>query len=205
MLATRHGMLVRFSDGPKMNIVLASESQFRRRALDLLGLAYQICPSEIDEKAIRDGNPANLTLKLAEAKARKVASQCPDTVVVSGDAVVSKSGEIFEKPRDAAEAAQFLRELSGNEFQFVTALAVVHSQTGRMLSTVESSDILFRELLEREIQEYIAKYDVLSYAGAFESDAVLRFAERISGSYNFVTALPVSRLIVFLRAQGVDI
>ncbi len=126
-------------------------------------------------------------------------------VVVSGDAVVSKSGEIFEKPRDAAEAAQFLRELSGNEFQFVTALAVVHSQTGRMLSTVESSDILFRELLEREIQEYIAKYDVLSYAGAFESDAVLRFAERISGSYNFVTALPVSRLIVFLRAQGVDI
>jgi predicted house-cleaning NTP pyrophosphatase (Maf/HAM1 superfamily) len=46
---------------------------------------------------------------------------------------------------------------------------------------------------------------VLSYAGAFESDAVLRFAERISGSYNFVTALPVSRLIVVLRAQGVDI
>jgi predicted house-cleaning NTP pyrophosphatase (Maf/HAM1 superfamily) len=42
----------------------------------------------------------------------------------------------------------------------------------------------------------------LNYAGAFERDAVLRFAERISGSYNFVTALPVSRLIVFLRAQG---
>jgi predicted house-cleaning NTP pyrophosphatase (Maf/HAM1 superfamily) len=46
---------------------------------------------------------------------------------------------------------------------------------------------------------------VLNYAGAFESDAVLFFADRISGSYNFVTALPVSRLIVFLRAQGVDI
>jgi len=34
---------------------------------------------------------------------------------------------------------------------------------------------------------------------------VLKLAERISGSYNFVTALPVSRLIVFLRAQGVEI
>lgn len=188
-----------------MKIVLASESQFRRRALDLLGLAYETCPSGIDEKAIRDDNPAELTRKLAEAKARKVASQCPDAVVVSGDAVVSKGATIYEKPRDLDEAAQFLRELSGSEFQFVTALVVIHSQTGKMLSAVETSDITFRHLVEHEIQAYITKYSVLNYAGAFESDAVLRFAERISGSYNFVTALPVSRLIVFLRAQGVEI
>jgi septum formation protein len=188
-----------------MKIVLASESQFRRRALDMLGLAYEICPSGVDEKAVRDNNPAELTRKLAEAKARKVASECPDAVVVSGDAVVSKGARIYEKPRDQDEAAQFLRELSGSEFQFVTALAVIHSQTGNMLSTVDVSNISFRQLVQCEIQAYISKYDVLRYAGAFESDAVLRFAERISGSYNFVTALPVSRLIVFLRAQGIDI
>ena len=188
-----------------MKIVLASESQFRKRALDMLGLAYDICPSKLDEKAIRGDNPAELTRKLAEAKARKVASACPDAVVISGDAVVSKGDKIYEKPRSLDEAAQFLRELSGGEFQFVTALAVLHSQTGKMLSAVEISAITFRHLVEREIQAYISKYAVLNYAGAFESDAVLRFAERISGSYNFVTALPVSRLIVFLRAQGVDI
>jgi septum formation protein len=192
-------------DGFNMRIVLASESQFRRRALDMLGLAYEICPSGVDEKAVRLNNPAELTRKLAEAKARKVASECPDAVVVSGDAVVSKGTRIYEKPRDKDEAAQFLRELSGSEFQFVTALAVIHSQTGNMLSTVEVSNISFRQLAQCEIQAYISKYDVLRYAGAFESDAVLRFAERISGSYNFVTALPVSRLIVFLREQGIDI
>jgi septum formation protein len=104
-----------------MKIVLASESQFRRRALDMLGLAYEICPSGIDEKAIRDRNPANLTQKLAEAKARKVASECRDAVVVSGDAVVSKGDRIYEKPRSTGEAAQFLRELSGSEFQFLTS------------------------------------------------------------------------------------
>jgi predicted house-cleaning NTP pyrophosphatase (Maf/HAM1 superfamily) len=47
--------------------------------------------------------------------------------------------------------------------------------------------------------------DVLACAGAFESDAGLLFAERIAGSYNFVTALPVSRLILFLREQGVAV
>jgi septum formation protein len=188
-----------------MKIVLASESQFRRRALDMLGLPYEICPSQIDEKSIRDSNPAQLTEKLAEAKARKVAEERPDAVIISGDAVVAKNGTIYEKPRSTGEAPQFLRELSGSEFEFVTALAVLHSQNGKMLSTVETSDISFRPLVEREIQTYISQYPVLRYAGAFESDAVLKFAERISGSYNFVTALPVSRLIVFLRAHGVDI
>jgi len=173
--------------------------------LDLLGLAYELYPSRIDEKAVRDDNPAELMRKLAEAKAQKVATECTDAVVISGDAVVSKNGRIYEKPQSNAEAAQFLKELSGSEFQFVTALSVVHTQTWNMLSTVETSDILFRPLTDREIQNYISKYEVLSYAGAFESDAVLRFAERICGSYNFVTALPFSRLIIFLREQGVDI
>jgi septum formation protein len=189
----------------EMKIVLASASQFRKRALDMLDVAYEICPSGIDEKAIRDNDPARLTRKLAEAKAQKVANEHRDAVVVSGDAVAAKNGKIYEKPRSVEEAAQFLKELSGSEFQFVTALAVLHAQSRKMLSTVETANISFRPLIEREIQEYLRKYSVLSYAGAFESDAVLLFADRISGSYNFVTALPVSRLIVFLRAQGVSI
>ena len=188
-----------------MKIVLASESQFRRRALDMLGLVYEISPSALDEKAIRDDDPAVLTRKLAEAKALSVACKYPDAVIVSGDAVAAKGDRIYEKPRSKEEAAEFLRELAGSEFQFVTALTVLHSQTRNMLSSVDVSNISFRPLIEREVQAYIGKYAVLNYAGAFESDAVLQFAERISGSYNFVTAFSVSRLILFLRAQGVEI
>lgn len=188
-----------------MKVILASESQFRRRALDMLGLPYETRPSGIDEKVVRAETPSDLTRSLAEAKAREVANRYRDAIVVSGDAVAAKGGRIYEKPRSLGEATQFLKELSGSEFQFVTALVVMNASSGRMLSTVETSHILFRELLDREIQAYIAKYPVLNFAGAFESDAVLRFAERISGSYNFVTAIPVSRLTVFLREQGVDI
>lgn len=188
-----------------MKIVLASESPFRKRSLDLIGLPYETRPSHIDEKAIRDDNPARLTRKLAEAKARKVAVECPDAVIVSGDAVAAKDGKIFEKPQTKEEAASFLREFSGSQFQFVTALAVFNTQTDRMLSAVETSEIFFRPLLDREIQQYISKYDVLSYAGAFENDAVLLFAERIAGSYNLGTALPPSRLILLLREQGVEV
>jgi septum formation protein len=173
--------------------------------LDILGLSYEVRPSAIDEKAIRDRDPAALTRKLAEAKAWKVACALEDAVVVSGDAVVAKDGKIFEKPRGIDEAAKFLRELSGSAFQFVTSLAVLRSDTKRMLSTVETSEIRFRPLVECEIRDYVGRYPVLRFAGAFEGDGVLRFADSVSGSYNFITALPVSRLAVFLREQGVEV
>ncbi len=182
-----------------LKIVLASESQFRRRAMDMVGVRYETRPANIDEKAIRHDDPAQLTRQLAEAKAWKVAGECPDAVIVSGDAVAAKDGRTYEKPRDLDEAAQFLREFSGNEFQFVTSVAVLHAPKRKLLSTVETSNITFRPLLEREIQDYIQKYAVLNYAGAFESDAVLKFAEKVSGAVNIGTALPVSRLVTMLR------
>src|SRR5262249_62203733 len=131
-----------------MRIILASESKFRQRAMDLLGLRYETHPSALDEKSIRETNPKRLTQKLAEAKAQKMASVFPDAIIVSGDAVVSKADRIYEKPRSLEEAAQFLRELSGSEFQFVTALSVMHASAQKTLSTVESSDIAFRHLME---------------------------------------------------------
>lgn len=171
----------------------------------MIGVGYENFPSRIDEKAIRDDDPARLTQKLAEAKARHVAQQFRDAIIVAGDAVAAKGGRIFEKPQNKEEAAQFLRELSACEFQFVTSLAVLNSKTGQMLSTVETLNITFRPLIEAEIQRYIDRYDVLSYAGAFEDNAVHLFGERIEGSYNIGTALPVSRLVLFLRKQGVGI
>jgi len=188
-----------------MNIVLASESPFRRRAMDMLGVAYETRPAHLDEKAIRADNPAELTRKLAEAKAWKVAETCPDAIIVSGDAVASKNGKVFEKPASLEEAAQFLRELSGGTFQFVTSLAVLQVPARRMLTAVESCDITFRPLLDREIQSYIRSYPVTNCAGAFEEDAVRLFGDRICGSYNIGTALPVSKLIVMLREQGADV
>jgi len=188
-----------------MRIVLASESPFRRRAMDLTGLAYETRPAKLDEKTIRHDDPAELTRKLAEAKARKVAEECPDAIIVSGDAVATKGGKVYEKPSSLEEAAEFLRELSDGTFRFVTALAVLNAPLRNIVSEVEVCDITFRPMLEREIQSYVRSYPVMNYAGAFEEDAVRKFGDRICGSYNIGTALSVSKLIVLLREQGVDV
>src|SRR5262249_3161048 len=134
--------------GVVMRIVLASESESRKKALDILGLKYEVRASAIDEKAVRHPDPMVLTRKLAEAKAWAVVraeterSQAAaaasgsvlsgaggvtagdPAVVIAGDAVVAKEHRIFEKPRSVEEALVFLREFSGSAFKFVTSLVV---------------------------------------------------------------------------------
>jgi len=118
---------------------------------------------------------------------------------------VAKNGRIFEKPRHFTEAMQFLGELSGSSFRFITSLVALRVETQKMLSTVETSEIKFRPLIEGEIRDYVRRHPVLQCAGAFDGDGVLRFAESICGSCNIFTALPVSKLAVFLRELGVDV
>jgi predicted house-cleaning NTP pyrophosphatase (Maf/HAM1 superfamily) len=193
--------------------------------MDILGVNYEVRPSAIDEKAIREADAGVLTRKLAEAKAWAVvrslgsgevgsATGAPaaqtavgegPAVVVAGDAGVEKGGRIFEKPVNYTHAMEFLHELSGGAFKFVTSLVVIRSDTRKVLSTVETSTIRFRELVDREIKDYLLHYPVLKFAGGFEGDGVLRFAESVSGSCNFMTGIPVSRLAVFLREMGVAV
>jgi MAF protein len=189
-------------------IVLASGSPSRRLALEVLGLDYEIDSPDIDEQAIRHSDPELLTREISEAKARAVATRrrWPEPrVIVAGDAVSALGSRILEKPRDPDEAFEMLSALSGSTFSFVTGLAVYHTGTQHMLSTAERSNITFRKLTDGEIRAYMDTHPVLHCAGAYDESAVLRFAERVEGNPNFRTALPVGRLMLFLREQGVAV
>ena len=80
-----------------------------------------------------------------------------------------------------------------------------NSKTKKLLSSSDVCKVTFRKLLDLEIDDYIARYHVTTFAGAFEADGLLRFAERIEGNYNFKAALAVNKLIEFLRENNINI
>lgn len=188
-----------------MTIILASRSPFRQHALDVLGLTYRIIASDIDESAIRHEDPHELARLLSKAKAQKIGDQNPDSLVVAADLFVVHDGEIIEKPRDEKQAYERLRSFSGRSFEIVTGLAVYNSHTKNMLATSESCQVTFRELSDFEINDYISRYPVVNFAGAFEADGLLRFAEHVEGNYNFRAAIPVNKLIFFIRENGINV
>lgn len=188
-----------------MKIILASQSPFRKHALDVLGLKYKTLPSDIDESAIRNEDPNELAQLLSKAKAQKIGEDNPDSIIIAADLFVVHNKKIIEKPRDENHAKEMLKLFSGNTFEIVTGLAVYNSKTKKLLSTSEVCKVRFRDLSDFEINDYVSRYPAVKCAGAFEADGLLRFAEYIEGNYNFKTAIPVNKLILFLRENEINV
>jgi MAF protein len=188
-----------------MKIILASQSPFRKQALDILGLKYETTPSNIDETVIRDNDPHQLAQLLSVAKCRKIAETNTSAVIISADLFVVLENVIFEKPKSALEAKKMLSAFSGRNFEIVSGLAVLNTVTGKLLQTSQVCNVKFRTLSNFEIDDYVSRYPVLKFAGAFDADGLLRFAEQIEGNYNFKAGLPVNKLIEFLRENGINV
>jgi len=188
-----------------MRIILASQSLFRKHALDVLGLKYETIPSNIVESTIRHEDPNELAQLLSKTKAQKIGEENPDSIIIAADLFVVHNKEITEKPRDENHAKEMLKSLSGKTFEIVTGLAVYNSKTKIMRSTSEVYRVKFRDLSDFEIKDYVSRFPAVKCAGAFEADGLLRFAEYIEGNYNFKTAIPVNKLILFLRENGINV
>ena len=199
-LDNQHYMLEKI-ESPR--IILASQSEIRKRALNILGLSYECIPANIDEKAIRDIDPIKMALLISEAKAYEIAKK-EDGIIIAGDAFLVFQGKVLEKPSSLEEAYTMLNTLSGNKYSFVTGLAVYDTLTQKMRSSTAICDIYLRQIRDHEIVDYCRRYPVLKFAGAHESDGVIRFAERIEGSCINETAISVKDLILFLDEISKD-
>ena len=177
-----------------MEIILASQSPYKKHALDILDIPYKTIPSNFNESSIKNKNPKTLANILSKAKAKKIGQNHKNAVIIASDLFVVLNNKILEKPKDKKEALKMLNALSEKKFDIVTGLAVYNTKTKNMLSAVETCTVTFRKLDKYEINNYIKKYPVLKCAAAFESDGLLRFAKHINGNYNFRAAIPVNKL-----------
>ena len=187
-------------------LVLASASPRRRELLHALGLRFTCKAAEIDERPLPDEAPTNFALRMARAKALAVAATEPpaacviaaDTVVVVGEATES-GGRILGKPRDHAEALDFLRLLNGRAHTVVTGLALLAPRRGLDLTCPVQSRVRFGRFEENVLAAYAAGPEPLDKAGAYAVQGAGAFlVETISGSATNVIGLPMTELVDIL-------
>lgn len=184
-------------------ITLASSSPRRRHLLEMLGIAHEAIPAEVDERP-RDGeDPEAMAVRLATEKARAVWRRHPERPVLAADTVVVVDGEILGKPVDAADAERMLATLSGREHRVVTAVALAQP-TGEILQQCDVTRVWFRPLAAELIQAYVATEEPLDKAGSYGVQgmgAVL--VERVEGDFFGVMGLPLRLVVDLLAAAGV--
>ena len=185
----------------QMPLILASASPRRADLLRQLGLEFQVIPSAAAEACQEQLTARELCQLNAYRKARVVAKQWPDALVLGADTLVCLGNRFYGKPADLADASRMLAELQGRTHQVVTGVCFIHLRTHRQRLFAEVTDVTFRALDTGGIDRYFKQVNPLDKAGAY---AIQEHGElivhEISGSFSNVVGLPVERLQVELAA-----
>lgn len=189
-----------------MSIILASGSPRRKELLEMLGVKdLIIIPARGEEKVSPGMAPADIVSSLSRAKAAEVAAaRSEEDVVIAADTIVWFDGRLFGKPADEEQAAAMLKELSGEKHQVFTGVTVMKGDC--VITEVETTDVYFRRLSDREIHAYVATGEPMDKAGAYGAQGKASlFVRGIDGDFFNVMGLPVCRLGKMLKEQGVEL
>lgn len=188
-----------------MNLILASESPRRKELMERMGLSFRIVTAEHDETMDPALPPEQEVARVSRCKAEAVAPLCqPEDLIVAADTIVVCAGRVMGKPRDAADAKQMLRLLSGQEHQVMTGLTVW--QGGCATTRTVVTRLRFRALAEAEIDAYVATGEPMGKAGSYAVQGLgSMLVEGLEGDYYNVMGLPVCTLALLLRQHGVTL
>ena len=183
-------------------VVLASGSPRRHELLNLVGIQHEVRPPNIDETMRTREAPRRHAERLAREKATAVATRDPSLITIGADTIVVVNRKVLGKPKDIAQAAAMLKQLSGREHTVVTAVAV--SRGKKIRSAVEEVRVKFRRLHDDEIDAYVATGEPMDKAGAYGIQGYgATIVECVDGDYFAVMGLPLARLVGLLRDLGV--
>ncbi|WP_169719906.1 Maf family protein [Marinobacterium litorale] len=188
-------------------LILASSSPFRRALLEKLGLTFLSESPDIDESQHADESAEQLVARLALEKARTVAGNHPNALVIGSDQVACIDGTVLGKPHTEPRAIEQLRAASGRQVRFSTGLCLYNSADNSYQLDVVPFDVHFRTLSDKQIRAYIQREQPLNCAGSFKSEGLgIALFEKLEGDDpNTLIGLPLIRLIAMLEKAGLDV
>ncbi len=158
---------------------------------------------DIDETARAGEAPTDYVMRLASEKAEAGAVRAQavglDWPVLGADTIVELDWQVLGKPRDADDAVNILRSLSGRSHHVHTAITIICG--GQRHHALCSSDVEFADLEDAVIRAYVATGEPLDKAGAYAVQGrAAQFIRRIHGSYSGVMGLPLFETARLLKA-----
>lgn len=185
-------------------LILASSSKYRQELLSRLKIPFLSISPDIDETPLPGEQPEQLALRLAIAKAQRIAQAYPEHVVIGADQVASLQGRPLGKPGHAMAAQAQLQQLSGQTVSFFSAMAVVLGS--HVQSTVVPTHCVFRHLSDAAIARYIAIDQPYDTAGSAKAEClgIALMQSMHSSDPTSIIGLPLIELTKMLAQVGLD-
>ncbi len=185
-----------------LELVLASRSPRRAELLAVAGIPFVIEPAPDVEAELAatltdlHQQPHRYAMTLAAAKARAVAENDSERLVLGADTIVVIDGDILEKPVDTEDAVALLSRLSGRRHTVISAIALCGGAAGMPgLTAFEETGVEFLPLDEATIRRYVATGEPMDKAGAYGIQGFGALMVRgVRGCYFNVMGLPLALL-----------
>ena len=176
-----------------IRVILASASPRRRELLAFALDAFDTLPANIEESLPEGLELTQGPTYLAAQKARFLAHQYPDALVIGCDTGVFIDNRMLGKPKDVEHAQSMLEELSGRVHQVITGCCLCLEGRERIFQ--EETWVEFYPLYKEEIASYIATGEPFDKAGGYGIQGKGALLIRgIQGDYYNVMGLPIARL-----------
>ncbi len=187
----------------KPRLVLASASPRRLDLLRQIGITPDaVDAADLDESPHPDETPRQLALRLAQSKARLVASRAPTSFVLGADTVVAVGRRVLPKAADATQVRACLDLLSGRAHKVLTGVAVV-APGGACVSRLVESRVRFKRLDRADIEAYLACGEGVGKAGGYAIQGLAgALVIELQGSYSGVVGLPLYETRSLLTGLG---
>lgn len=188
-------------------LILASSSIYRRELLTHLQIDFTCISPEVDEQVLAGERPEQTALRLAQEKARKIALNNPQALIIGCDQVATLDGMQLGKPLNHDNATTQLRMMRGREVTFHSALCLLNASTGNMQAEVVPYLVRFRQLTDVQIESYLLKEQPYHCAGSAKSEGLgIAIIEKMVGDDpNALIGLPLIKLVSMLQQEGVNV
>ena len=175
-------------------IVLASASPRRKDILTQAGYKLIIEKSDIDESKFPTENiePCKYAEQLALAKAKDVAKNFPDKIVLGADTIVDYDGTIIGKPEDEKDAEEIVTKLFSKPHKTITGIAIVRINDNTEIVTNDVTIVYPKKMSQEQIKKHLQSETWQGKAGAYAiQETGDEFVEKLEGSLTNVMGLPL--------------
>ena len=188
-------------------IILASQSEVRKKILNDNDILCEVVPSKLNEEPVKKKlimsktNPEKIAEKLASLKAKKISDKFINRLVLGADSLINLEGELISKPNNRIEALNILKRLNGKVHHLISSVSI-YKNGEEIWNYTDKASLTMKNFTDHELESYLSRInDKELYAyNVYQIEGEGRYLfQKIEGDENTIMGLPVNKIKEYIK------